>query len=202
MLELARGIGLAMDVGDLLELEAALEPERVVEVAPDEEDRVAVEGAGGEILDLLRVLQHALHLGRERQQFADELVIALRRESAEQVRQIDPEHVQQRQLRAVGLRRGHGDLRAGPGVEHVVALAGDRAAHHVDDREDARAEPFGLAQRGHGVQRLAGLADDDDEGLLVDQRIGIAELRGQGDIDLHAQQPLEVVFADHAHMVA
>ena len=45
-------------------------------------------------------------------------------------------------------------------------------------------------------------APSDDERPLVHERLGVAELRGQGDVDLHPQQPLEVVFAHHAHVIA
>ena len=46
---------------------------------------------------------------------------------------------------------------------------GDGGAHHVDDGQGAAAPPLGLPQGGHGVQRLAGLADDDDQGRSCPQ---------------------------------
>ena len=45
MLEFARCVGLGMDIGYLLELEASLKAEGVVKVAPDEEDGIVVEVA-------------------------------------------------------------------------------------------------------------------------------------------------------------
>ena len=53
VLELAGGVGLGMDVADLLELERALEAERVVEVAADEEDALVVEVLRGVLLNVL-----------------------------------------------------------------------------------------------------------------------------------------------------
>ena len=46
----------------------------------------------------------------------------------------------------VGLGGRHGNLRAGPGVQHVVRLAGDGAADDVDDGQSS-ARPARLASR-------------------------------------------------------
>ena len=62
VLQLTGGVGLGVEVGDLLQLQRTLHAGSIVQVAADEEDRVAVEGAGGEGLDGLGVLQDALGL--------------------------------------------------------------------------------------------------------------------------------------------
>ena len=66
MLELARGVGLGVDVGDLLELQGALHAERVFEIPADEEDGIVVEVLRGVILDLLAVRQDLLDLRGQR----------------------------------------------------------------------------------------------------------------------------------------
>ena len=53
MLQFAGGIGLGVDVGDLLELQAALQAGGAVQIAADVEHVVVVEIPGGIILDLL-----------------------------------------------------------------------------------------------------------------------------------------------------
>ena len=64
------------------------------------------------------------------------------------------------------------------------------------------AQASGLPQCGQGVQRLPGLADDHDQGMLVHQGVHVPELRGQGHLYGNAGHPLQVVLAHHAHMPA
>ena len=190
-----------MDIGDLLELQRALQAHGIVQIAADEEDGVVVEILGGEVLDIGGLGQDGLHLLRNGIGLLQNGLIFLRLHGAQHVRQIQPQQIQHRQLGGIGLGGGHGDLRASPGVEHIVGLTGDGGAHHVDDGQSAAAQTLGLPHGGHGVQGLAGLADDDDQGLGVHQRVAVAELRGQKHLHRPAQQPLQVVLAHHAHMV-
>ena len=60
MLELTGSVGVRVDVADLLELQAALQREGVVEPAPDEEAALGVDEAAGEVLYLLTVGQTGL----------------------------------------------------------------------------------------------------------------------------------------------
>ena len=59
-----------------------------------------------------------------------------------------------------------------------VGLAGDRGADDVDHAQRQRALLLRLAQRRQRVGGLAGLADRDDDRVLFDDRIAIAELAG------------------------
>ena len=61
VLQLAGGIGLGVDIGDLLQLQGALQPHGVVDVPADEENGLVVEVLGGQILDVLLLIQHLLH---------------------------------------------------------------------------------------------------------------------------------------------
>ena len=201
VLEFSRGVGLGVDIGDLLELQGPLHAERIVQVPADEEHGIVIEILRGVILDLLAAGQDLLDLRGQRGDGCGQAVrlfgadrIALRGE-------IDGQQIQHSHLRGIRLGRRDGDLRPGPGVEHVVRFAGNGAADDVDDRQNSRAEALCLTQRGHGVERLAGLADNNGKRPFVYNRAAIAELRGQNDLDRHPRQLFEIVFADHAHMI-
>jgi hypothetical protein len=62
-------------------------------------------------------------------------------------------------------------------VDAAVALARDRGADHVDDPDDPAALALQLLHRGERVDRLAGLADRDVEGVGLHHRVAVAELR-------------------------
>ena len=202
VLQLAGGVGLGVDVADLLELERALEAERVVEVAADEEDALVVEVLRGVLLNVLAMAERFLHLVGQERKLTHRVGVFLLLHRAEDLGEAEADHIQHGELRGIRLGGGDGDLGACPGVEHVVALAGDGRADHVDDGEDVRAALFRLAQRRHGVERFAGLADDDDERLIVHDGIAVAELARQRDLNIAAQQVLQIVLADHADVVA
>ena len=201
VLQLAGGIGLGVDVRDLLELQGALQTQSVVHVPTDEEHGIVVEILGCVVLDLLLLFQHLLHLGGQHQQLLHRAVIPLPRHGTQLLREIQPQQVHHRKLGGVRLGGGHGDLRPGPGVQHHIRLPGDGRTHHVDDGQDLRPQPLGLPEGGHGVQRLAGLADDHHEGIFIHDWVHVAELGGQRHLHRLAHQPLQIVLAHHAHMV-
>ncbi len=57
-----------------------------------------------------------------------------------------------------------------------------------------------LAKGREGVDRLAALADDEDEGVLVEGRIAIAELARDLHLRGDAGEMLDEVFADHGRV--
>ena len=201
VLELAGRVGLRVDVRDLLELEGALHADGVVDVAADEEDRGVVEVEGGEILDVRPVVQNLLQLGGDQQQLGHNAVVLRLVQGAQGLGAVQADEVHHRKLGGEGLGGGHGDLRPGPGIEHVVALPGDRGAHHVDDREHPGSQALGLPQGGQGVHRLAGLADDQHQGFVGNDGVAVAELGGQRHLHRLAQQPFQGVLGGHAHVV-
>ncbi len=105
------------------------------------------------------------------------------------------------QLGEEALGRGHGDLGAGVRVEHGVGLARDGRAVGVADREHPGLLVLGVPQRHEGVHGLAGLADDDDQGGAVQDRVAVAELAGQLDLDRDAGPVLDGVLGDQAGVV-
>ena len=60
MLEFTRRISIRMDIADLLQLQAALQRERIVEPAADEEAALGIDETAGQILDLLAIGQTGL----------------------------------------------------------------------------------------------------------------------------------------------
>ena len=102
----------------------------------------------------------------------------------------------------MGLGGGHPDLGPGPGVEHGVGLAGHGRVDHVGDDQHLGTQPARLPHGLEGVDRLAGLADPDDQGAGVEHRVAVAELAG--DVDLHRQAGpvLDGVLGHQAGVVA
>ena len=201
MLQLAGGIRLGVDIADLLELQASLQAQGIVQVPADEEHVVPSGEILGHLPDPVRLGQHLLQLFRKIQDIPDHGGVCLVVHGAHDLAEVQAQQVQHRHLGAVGLGGGHGDLRPGPGIQHVVGLPGNGGAHHVDDGQDAGAPLFGLPQGGHGIQRLAGLADDDDQVPFPYDGVAIAELGGQAHLHAAPQHPLQVILAHHAHMV-
>ena len=133
MLQLPGGVGLRVDIADLLQLQAGLQAGGIVHVPADEVHVVGVEVPGSEVLDGLLVPQALLRQVGQVLQIRHIAGHVLFADGAKLVRHVQGDHVDDSQLGAVGLGGGHGDLRARPGIEHVVRLVGDGAAHHVDD---------------------------------------------------------------------
>ena len=103
-------------------------------------------------------------------------------------------------LRGICLGGCHGDLRPGPGVHHIVRLSGNGAAHYVYDPQHSGAPFLGLPQGSQCIGRLSGLADDNDQGPVVQDRIPVAELAGQVHIHLDPGQAFKNIFAGVAHV--
>ena len=202
MLQLAGGIRLGVDIGDLLQLQTALQRQGVVQIPPDEKHLIVPGQLPGGGLNGSGVSQNFLHLLGKRLNALHHGGIGLQIDGAHNVAEVQSQQVQHHHLGAVGLGGGHGDLRACPGVQHVVGLPCDGGANHIDDGEDAGAPLLGFPQCGHGVQRLAGLADDDCQITGADDGIAVPELGGQTPLHAAAQHPLQIVLAHHAHMVA
>ena len=125
MLELAGRIGLGMNVADFLQLQTALHRDRIIDAAADKENILCVGVFGGKPLDPLLVLQGLGDLVRQGQNFVLQFGTARIVDGSADLRKLDGQKVSGGQLRAVGLGRRDGDLRAGEGIEHVVRLPRD-----------------------------------------------------------------------------
>ena len=100
-------------------------------------------------------------------------------------------------LYRVGFRARHGDLRASMRVDHIVAFAGDRGTFYIYNRDHGGAAFSREAQRRQGIDRLAGLGDHDRERGVIDQRLLIAELGGDGHCDRDPETWLDQGSCDH-----
>ena len=110
--------------------------------------------------------------------------------------QADGEQVQGRELGDKGLGGGHPDLGAGVGVDHAGGFPGNGGIQHVADGHVHGAARFGLPQGRQGVGGLPRLGDDHHQRVLVDDRVAVAELRGDVHLDRDAAIPLDVELAD------
>ena len=116
--------------------------------------------------------------------------------------EVQGQHGQHGHLVGERLGAGDADLGAGVEVDAAVGLAGDAAADDVAQRQRRMPLALRFAQGGQRVGRLARLRDGQDDGVAVDRRIAIAELRGVFDLDRNAGELLEQVFADQGRVIA
>ena len=116
--------------------------------------------------------------------------------------QVEGEHGQDGDLGRERLGAGDADLGAGVQVDPAVGLAGDGAAHRVHDRQGGMSPPPRLAECAQRVGGLSRLAEDEDQGAVVERGVAIAELAGVLDLDREVGQPLDQVLADHGRVPA
>ena len=70
-------------------------------------------------------------------------------------------------LGAVRLRGGNRYFGTCPGIEHILALICYRACNDIDYRNHPRAAFACFPEPIEGIERLTGLADDDNKGMLI-----------------------------------
>ena len=201
MLQLSGGVGLRVDIADLLHFQASLQGDGVVDAPADEEDVLCRHLLGGEPLDPFLVFQQLLDFVRQGLQLADHSGGILFRQGPPGLGQGNGQHIAGGQLGGVGLGGGHGDFRPCQSVEYMVGFPCDGGAHHVDDGQGGGSVLLGLPQGGQAVRSLAGLADDDHQGLLRKQGSTVAEFRGQLHPDGNACQILQHILGSDTHMV-
>ncbi len=109
--------------------------------------------------------------------------------------ELEGEQEERGELRGECLGGGDADLRAGVGVDGAVRFARDHGADHVADGHGLGAERDHLALRGEGVGGLAGLRDEQAQGIAIRDGVAIAVFAGVVDIDGHAGEALDHVFA-------
>ena len=114
------------------------------------------------------------------------------------LREVEREQVAGHQLGQEALGGGDPDLGARMGVDDGVGLARDRRAVGVADRQHLRALGARVPDRLQGVGGLAGLADRDHQRGVVQDRVAVAELAGELDLDGDAAPVLDGVLGDHA----
>jgi hypothetical protein len=184
MLQLARQDALRVHVGELLDLERALQARGEVEATAHDEQRLLGVQLVRNLLDLLVHGEHTLDLTGQLLQAQEDLLAAL--PLRDRVLAHDErEHDQRDELTGVGLGGGDADLGSGVDVNAAVGLARDRAAHRVGDADDERAALLAVSQRQDGVGRLARLRHKEADVVAEDGRVAVEEVAGQ--LDHHGQ---------------
>ena len=189
-----------MHIADLFEFKASFQRKRIVKAAADKEAALGVHIAAGKVFDLLAVRQTRLDDLRCMQQLR-RIAAGLRlAQSAARIGQTQGKQVQHTHLHRVSLGGGHSDLRPRIGVHHVVGRARNGAAHHIHDGKHRHAAALGQLECCQRVTGLAGLADDDDQIVLFQNRVPVAELAGNVHLGGHTGQRFNGRFAHHAGM--
>ena len=117
------------------------------------------------------------------------------------LRELERDEEEQADLGREGLRGRDADLQPGARVEDRVDLARDLRAHHVRDRDGARAHLAGELHRGDRVARLARLRDPDHERAPVEHGIAVDPLRRDVVLDGYARPLLDRVAARDGSVV-
>ncbi len=155
VLHLAGRVALGVDVGDLLQLERALERDRIVDPAAEIEEVAALIEAPRDLLGAGLALERLLEQQRQLRQGVEVRPRGVGRERAANLAEVDRQEVQRHELRRERLRRGDADLGAGVRVDRAVGLARRHAADDVADGDAVGALLPGFAQRG---ERVGGFA--------------------------------------------
>src|SRR5690606_28428815 len=148
VLELPGGIGLRVDVGDLLELERPLEGDRVVDAAAEEEGVLAGREALGPRLHLGLEVEGVLHAARDEAKLLERRALLFRAQPAARLRDGEGQGEERGKLGREGLRGGDADLLAGARVEDEAGGPRDGALAHVADREGLRVPELLRALQG------------------------------------------------------
>lgn len=83
-------------------------------------------------------------------------------------------------------------------VNAAVGFAGNGRADAVVDSEGAVTFALGFAEGSEGVDCFPGLADGEDEGVLIEGGVAVTEFRGVFDFDGDAGEAFDEVFGDEA----
>jgi hypothetical protein len=124
VLHLARRVGVGGDVGDLLQLQRALEAHREPHVAAEVEEELAVLDLLGDAVDRLRrALGDRRDGGRQPLELGHQRAARRLVERPAQLGDPQREQVHDRHLRDERLGGGDADLEPRAGVEHAVGVA-------------------------------------------------------------------------------
>ena len=202
VLELAGGIALGTQVGQLLELQRPFEGDRVAHVTPEVEEVPDVDQLRCHVVHVVRPPEGVAHQPRQRLHGVEHLVGGRRRQRAGDLGQVEAEHLERHDLGQMALRRGDADLRPGPGVEHAVSRARHGRIDHVGDHQDLGAEARRFPQGLGRVERLSGLRHAHAERALVEHRVAVAELARDVDLGRELHPVLNGVLGHQRGVVA
>src|SRR4051795_7015269 len=201
MLHLAGGVRLGRDVGDLFQLERALERNRKPDVTAEVEEERLVVVAFGDLLDRMVSVEELLHLlGEVVERLEDELDL-LRGHRAADLRELQRNQGEQRNLRRERLRRRDTDLEPGARVQNGVDLARHLRSELVRDRERTRPLLPRELHRRNRVGGLPGLGDPDDERVFRQHGIPVTPLACDVRLDGDTGPLLDDVATDDGSVI-
>ena len=84
----------------------------------------------------------------------------------------------------------------------MICFSGDGRPDHIYDGQRSDAFLLCLTQGCQRICRLAGLADDNDQVILVQQKRTIAEFTAQLDTDRYVGQVFNHILGCHSHVIS
>ena len=123
-------------------------------------------------------------------------------QGAQDLGQVEPQHLERHNLGQVALGGGHADFGAGPRVEDAVGRPGHGGVDHVGDDEHLGPEARRLAHGLGRIERLARLRDADTQRALVEHRVAVTELAGDVDLGRQLDPVLNGVLGHQRGVVA
>ena len=176
VLQFAGSISLAVDVGNFLHLQAAFKANSVIQTTADKEDIFSVYLFSGKPLDTFLIFNNLLDFIRQLCHFLNQLQIFSFINSTADNSKLNCQAVSRNQLSAVSLGSSNGNFRACQSIENIISFAGNRAAYYVNDAKSFDAIFFSQTQSCQAVGGFAGLADNNNQLVLAQQRLAISEL--------------------------
>jgi len=176
VLHLPCRIALRVDVGDLLQLQRALEGDGVVDAATEEQKVLRVHVLAGQPFIVVPIGQYPSGQVGQHREIVQKFAPPLPRERSPRLAQVHGQQVGCHHLRRERLGGGHADFRAGVQVDDPVRQTGCLRADDI--HEGDRLHSF-VARGFHGserVHRFTGLRDNQYDAPRFEQRISIAEL--------------------------
>ena len=196
MLQLTGRIALRVDIGELLELQGALQGHRIHQASAEEQGVVAVGKLLSQGRDAAVQRQGLFDLVRQLAQVGDQLGLE-RRDHAVPASEHGGQQGEVGQLGGERLGGGHPDFGARLGHQGQVRLPHAGARGHVAQGQGCEvADLLSDAQRRQGVRRLPGLGDGDEQAARRDHHAAVAELAGDIDLAGDADVLLDPVAGD------
>ena len=202
MLEFARHDGLAVQVGDFLDLKSTLKSGgELAATAKEEQALLVLEELGAHLFDGLIELEDLAELVRHLGQTLDNLLTALLFRGAI-LAEREGKHDHGNELGGVGLGGSNTNLGTSVDVDTAVGEKGDGRANNVDDTDGQSAALKAVAEGTERISRLTRLRDEDAGVVTEDWGFSVQEVGGKLDGDGDLGEFLKHATHSHARVVA
>ena len=197
MLHFPAGIAFCVDIADFFQLECAFQRQRVVWPAAEIKDIAGRRDQMRHAGDVVIMIQCPIKAGGRFQQMGNHLLLFFAAHQPLLNCHVRRQGCQHSKLAGEGLGRGDANLRSRMGRQQKVRLACHRTGWDIHNGADRLAVFLAMAQGRQGICRLTTLGNEQGETTWLENRVTIAEFRGNIDINRHAGELLEPVFGDH-----